>query len=136
MSADIGYLYFGRTKDQMDVVLPYPTVGDVAFSTALNVDIRPNANGALVFQEKGRPRHTNTVGWASIDCDDWWGLNRWVKQHGPLVWCRYFDHNTGEWATHQVLVDNAQCAPEIINEDGTAPYYVGASIDITDIGGD
>ena len=74
-------------------------------------------------------------GWASIDCDDWWELNRWVKQHGPLVWCRYFDHNTGEWTTHQVLVDNAQCAPEIINEDGTAPYYVGASIDITDIGG-
>lgn len=132
----IGYLYFGRTQNEMDVAVPYPTVGDVDFGAELNVDTRTNANGALVFQSRGRARHTNTIGWGRIECEAWWALNRWVQKHGPLVWCQYFNHNTGEWAAHKVLLDKAHCAPEMVDDEGRAPYYVDASIEITDTGGD
>jgi hypothetical protein len=133
MSIEDAYAYLGASESRANsdteaVLIPYPTEGDTPFTTETNALQEMNANGAMVGQQIGEEVIEIQFGWTMIPAAKWWEIGQFFNKTGDVIYCRFFNHQLGEWQTKQFWRQDRECNPILINDETGAPdYYAGAS---------
>ena len=133
MYTDTTFIYIGSTEDVQNIAVPEPSVGQLNFSETVNELQATNANGVKVSHQIGEAVMTQEIGWDIITAAKWWELGQFFRNNGTVFWCRFFDHNTGEWRLKRFRRGDLSADLLLIDADGNPEYY-SASFRIESIG--
>lgn len=132
---DPRFMYWGSSKGDRDLAIPFPSSSSGVFETSRAVDSARNANNVVVGQMVGRSVAKQNMTWAALPCDIWWEMNNWVEEHGMFFWCHYFDHCRGRWDDRRFYCGNFKCTPSMVDPDtGIPKYYKSCSVNVIDTG--
>jgi len=132
---DPRFMYWGRSKGDQDMAVPFPSLGSAPFVTSRNVDAGRNVKGVVVGQQVGRSISKQSMTWKALPCEKWWEMNRWIEQNGMFFWCHYFDHNLGRWEDRRFYCGDFTCNPFAVEPDTGIPrFYLDCSVNVIDTG--
>lgn len=122
----------GTSKSDYAIAVPYPT--EAPFETSRLVDSGRNASGAMVGRQIGRSLDKQSMVWATVSCEKWWEMNRWIDSGHFTFYCHFFNHNMGRWMTRQYYVSNVKVEPALVQPNGEPAFYRNASFSVIDCG--
>lgn len=131
------FMQIGTSSTNLTLEVPYPSIGQGVFLTSRMVDSGRNANGAVVGQMVGRSVDKQSMGWSAISCEKWWEINRFLEDNGLFFYCRYFNHNTGEWKVRRFYAGDPQVEPRNLDPETQVPrdgVYYNATLNVIDCG--
>lgn len=134
MYADDTYVYVGGSEGTLNIQVPFPTVGDLTFQVTENVKSELNANGVEVRQRIGEEILTQHLEWGMIESEKWWEINRFFQKNGNVFYCKFFNHNIGEWQVKRFRKNDTSCDLMLVTNEGNVECYENAGFDIVSIG--
>lgn len=117
-------MYWGTTSASQPFAVPYPSIESTAFEAEQFVDSLRNANGELVTTMIGRRQDKQNMFWTVLDTDVWWEMNRFVRDNGMFIYCRYFNFNYGEWYTRRFYIGPTTAQPYMVDEATHKPRFM------------
>lgn len=134
-----GFMYLGATREIANSAeafkVPFPDSPSI-FESELAFDGNRNALNVLVGQFVGRQIDKQNCTWGLLPAETWWALNRFRRDNRNTFYCRYFDHNLGEWHTRVFYTGNPRTDILIINEIDGKPVecYKTSTLNFIDTG--
>lgn len=134
MPSDIGFIYLGASETSTDFAVPAPF--NAPFESEWAYDGTRNAVNILRGQFVGRQIDKQSCTWSLIKKEDWWALNKFRIANKNIFWCKYFNHNLGEWKIRRFYTGNPKVDLSNINKSTGAPFthYKNASMNFIDTG--
>ena len=137
------FVYFGKTKTDFSLSVPYPSDG--MFESATTVRTQESASGEIIGQVVGRTRDKQSMAWNVMDREKWWEINNWIEaglknDASFSFYCKYFNFNLGRWMIRQFYPGNRKCLPFGVNSDpssaqfGMPKFLRNCSMNIIDCG--
>lgn len=137
LNEDGRFMQIGMSPTSLTLQVPFPSIGQGLFQTSRLVDAGRNANGAVVGQMIGRSVDKQNMGWTAISCEKWWEINRFIENNGLFFYCRYFNHNLGEWKVRRLYAGDPQVEPRNLDPETQVPrdgVYHNATLNVIDMG--
>lgn len=137
LNEDGRFMQIGTSPSNLTLQIPYPTIGKGIFQTSRMVDAGRNASGAVIGQMVGRSIDKQNMGWNVISCEKWWEINQFLEANGLFFYCRYFNHNLGEWKVRKFYAGDPQVEPRNLDPETQIPrdgVYYNATLNVIDCG--
>lgn len=137
------FVYFGKTKTDLSLSVPYPSNG--MFESVTTVRTQESSSGEIIGQVVGRTRDKQSMTWNVMDREKWWEINNWIEaglknDASFSFYCKYFNFNLGKWMIRQFYPGNRKCLPFGVNSDpysaqfGMPKFLRNCSMNIIDCG--